>query len=238
MIRHSSSFFISLIFHITILFLLLYSWKNIPIFHKNNDEKICLKLSCVAEKKIEPIVKKTVIPKKIEPIIKKEMKKPVVKKQVIKKVEILKKKPLSVPVIKKEVPKEIEEIKERKQEVIEKKITEVVTEEIPQKENIQTRKNMAQKEYINENIQKIVKLLNENLYYPRSARKRGITGEVVLKFKLSTEARVESIKVIKSQNDILSRAAVKTIEDLSGRFPKPKEDLILEVPINYDLKRM
>lgn len=57
-----------------------------------------------------------------------------------------------------------------------------------------------------------------------------------MKFELSTEAKVNSIEIVTSENDILSRAAIKTLEDLSGKFPKPNEALVLEVPINYNLK--
>jgi protein TonB len=82
-----------------------------------------------------------------------------------------------------------------------------------------------------------VQLLQENLYYPRRARKRGIIGEVLVKFKLSMDAKVYSIEVLSSKSDILSRAAIKTIEDLSGKFPKPNKELTLNVPINYTLTR-
>ena len=86
-------------------------------------------------------------------------------------------------------------------------------------------------------IAKIVKLLQDNLYYPRSARKRGAVGEVVVKFKLLKDATVEYVEIVSSKSAILSRAAKKTIMNLSGEFPKPKEELIIKIPINYSLKR-
>ena len=48
--------------------------------------------------------------------------------------------------------------------------------------------------------------------------------------------KVYDIKIIKSKSDILSRAAMKTIMDLSGKFPKPQKRLTLHVPIGYELK--
>jgi protein TonB len=58
---------------------------------------------------------------------------------------------------------------------------------------------------------------------------------VVVKFTLQKDAQVTDIKIISSQNDILSRGARKTLENLSGEFPRPEEALTLTVPISYSL---
>jgi len=114
----------------------------------------------------------------------------------------------------------------RKQEV---KIVETPKETVPSSEEL------AQ-EYIEDNIVRIVKLLQDNLYYPRRARKRGVTGEVMVKFTIGADSKVRDVEVLKANKEILSRAAVKTIQDLSGEFPKPKEELTISVPIVYLLK--
>lgn len=243
MIKHGSSLFISLMLHTLLFFLLFYSWKNIPIFHeKENEKKLCVKLCCVMEEKIEQNLKKIDIPAQQEKIVKNE-----IKKVTPKKVANVKEKKIITPIVKdKVVPKiekveNIEKVQEVEKEFTEKENLEAFSYKVVQKEavpteEIQTKEIRVQKEYINDNIQKIVKLLSDNLYYPRSARERGIAGEVLVKFKLSTEAAATSIEIVTSHSDILSRAAIKTIEDLSGKFPKPAEELVLEVPINYNLK--
>ncbi|QOY55343.1 TonB family protein [Candidatus Sulfurimonas marisnigri] len=96
-------------------------------------------------------------------------------------------------------------------------------------------KEEVAKEYLKINTQKITQLLQENLYYPRNARKRNITGEVFIRFTLGIDSEVYDVEIVNSKNNILSRAAVKTIEDLSGKFPKPNKEIILNVPINYNL---
>jgi protein TonB len=93
----------------------------------------------------------------------------------------------------------------------------------------------AQQEYKNNNLAKIAQLLKENLYYPRRARKRGIEGEVKVSFVIHKDAQLSDIKVLSSSSDILSRAAIKTLENLSGKFPKPSQELTLTVPIGYYL---
>lgn len=92
-----------------------------------------------------------------------------------------------------------------------------------------------QEEYSEINKQKILELLRENLYYPMSARKRNITGEVKISFTLDTNAKACNIRVVESLSDVLSRAAVQTIEELSGKFPKPKTEITLTIPISYNL---
>ena len=242
MIRHSSSFLISLVFHTILFIVIIYTYKNVDFFAKKEEEKkVCVKLCCVVEK---PIVKKVVskpkvIPKKTKPkpIVKKIKPKPKPKPKP-KKVEIVKKVPVVVPIIEEKIvevikePLKIEEPKPMMEEIVEVQ-TEV--EEV-QIEDSKTKELRLEKEYLDENIKKIITLLRDNLYYPRSARKRGVTGEVMVKFKLSVDATARDVEIISSPSDILSRAAKRTIEELSGEFPKPTEELILHVPISYSLK--
>lgn len=93
-----------------------------------------------------------------------------------------------------------------------------------------------EEEYLEEHLQKIVTLLQKNLYYPRMARERAIVGEVVVRFLIQENGEVQDIEIISSKSEVLSKAAMKTIESLSGIFPKPKENLLLQLPINYSLK--
>ena len=95
---------------------------------------------------------------------------------------------------------------------------------------------IQQKEYINDNLVKISQLLSDNLYYPRRARKRGVVGEVVVKFNILQDGSVNAVKVISSNSEILSKAATKTIKNLSGEFPKPNQKLTIQIPIEYNLK--
>ena len=194
------------------------------------DEQICLKLECIVPEHKEHVEEKPKLKKYIPPKVKPKIQKPKVKKVVKEVIPKL----LTVPVIKEEI-KPIEEPQELYVEPIKEEVVEV-EEFIPMQS--QEEKAMAQEQqYMDEHIKKIVRLLSENLYYPRSARKRGIVGEVVVKFSLALDATVSSVEIISSKSEILSRAAIKTIEDLSGDFPKPHEELILHVPIKYKLKK-
>jgi len=223
-IRHTNSFLFSILFHTFLAVLIFFSWKNISSKqNKSESKKVLVKLCCVAEKKPTP---------KIAPIPKPEVKqKP-------------KPKPKPKPIIKKRKIKPIKKIKPQpkpKKVQIQKEITKtqpaiVVDSPIEIKQDKDAKQKQITKDYLEKNIIKIRQLISDNLYYPRSARKRGKVGEVIVKFKLLKDGTVKYIEVVSSKSDILSRAAKKTIQNLSGEFPKPKEDLVIKVPIAYKLK--
>lgn len=241
MIRHSKYFFISILIHITLLFLVLYTWKNYPrTIIEKCETRLCIELQNIhTEKKVKKKIQKE---KKV--INKKEKK---VKKIVKKEPEKIKKKVTRI------VEKKVIEV--QKEEIVVKEVAVIVSEEkvidiIKPKKKIFVKKidkapikkeqvifiKSAKDEYIEVNIQKIRTLISENLYYPRRARKKYITGDVVVKFLLDTDASVSHVEVEKSKSDILSRAAIQTIQDLSGKFPKPKQKITLHLPISYSLR--
>lgn len=232
MIRHSSSFFISLFIHALLLLLLLFTWQNYSVLNQTQDNKICLKLCSVELKKetsqntqtiIEPEIKKILEPKPIQKPKKEEIKKLPIK-AVEEKQEVIKE------VVKESIPP----TQYTKDISVNENMFQKNLQELPKNDPINEQKKLSD-EYIKVNTQKISQLLQENLYYPLSARKRNITGQVKVKFTLKTNAQAINIKVLESSSDILSRSAIKTIEDLSEKFPKPKEEIELVVNIDYNL---
>jgi len=90
--------------------------------------------------------------------------------------------------------------------------------------------------YMNEHLAVIARLLRENLYYPKLARKRHLEGEVLAAFTLLADGTIREVTVKKHAREILDRAAVRTIESLSGLMPHPQSPLTIEVPIRFVLK--
>ncbi|MFA5454668.1 MAG: TonB family protein [Sulfurimonas sp.] len=234
MIRHSNSLLISIFIHAILLLTLFFAWKSYFEVKKEEEKKICLKLCSVepikeiTEKKEIQEVKVVAKEKQKEPKEPKAPKKALKEKQ--KKIEITGEvkeiKDAIVEIIKGEL---IAEIVPKKLSKIEKPIVE------QKADDAKLMQEVPQDEHMEINKQKISQLLKENLYYPMSARKRNITGLVKVSFTLGVDAKVYNIKIVESENDILSRAAIKTIEDLSTKFPKPTKELTLSVPINYNL---
>ena len=221
MIRHSSSFFVSLLVHTLLVVALFFTYKYVSAaFNHTKKEKIvCIDLQCLVPHKEKVLPK--ILPQKI---IKAKPKPKPLKKKVLK--PKLQKVPDVVIVQEKVVEEIVEEVE----------VEELIQESEELNAVVQEEKISPQKAYIDENINQIIALLEEHLYYPRRARKRGIQGDVLVRFKLSIEAQVSEIEVVSSSHDILSRGAVETIESLSGKFPHPKEELIISVPIPYRLK--
>ena len=187
--------------------------------------------------------KKVVTPKKVKTPPKKVVKKRVVKKKVLKKPV----KQKVVPVIKAPVVESIiEEPVLVVEEIVEPQAKEVVvtpTEPatlspaaIEEVQEAPTAESTPEDLYIKAHISEIMALLRKNLYYPRMARKRHMEGKVVVNFTLMKDGSIKNIVIVSAERDLLGRAAVTTIERLEGKFPKPSEELLLDVPIMYRLK--
>lgn len=238
MIRYSRSFFISLALHTLSFGLLFALLKEITLQEEKSEERVCLKLQEIQEpKEIIPKIqepKKTEIPPEIKP-----QKTEPLKQIVQKKAEVAKVKPIEERVVK-ETLTETQKIQEEaflksnfsSQESSITKTAEQTTP--PSSEKIQTKD--ASQEYIELNTDLISKLIQENLSYPMSARRQGITGVVLIRFNLNSDATISTIVVKESNSEILSRAAVKTIEELSQKLPKPSKDITLTIPIEYKLR--
>lgn len=70
--------------------------------------------------------------------------------------------------------------------------------------------------------------------YPRMARRRGIEGEVRLRFRISPTGEVESVEILKSSGyALLDSASIRTIYRAA---PLPYVDGWLEVPLAFVLK--
>lgn len=241
MLNHSKSLFLSLFVHALIVLSLfvLYKYVSTSIKPTEKETKICVHLKYLKQKVTAE--QKTAIHKKIIPKQTKVRKVKPLHKKVVKKIVKVKKAPVKKPeVVQEKIPMK-QKIKEKEAESIEKiamptnqksqreKKTKIVQNEIFEK------KISDKEQYIKENLTKISNLIKENLYYPRTARKRGIEGSVTVRFILHKDATVTQITTISSNSGILTRAAIKTIAELSGKFPKPSSELTLSVPIKYSL---
>jgi len=232
--RHAPSFLVSVFVHLFFVALIFATYKYVvKIGDTKKEKRVCISLSCVkVEKTLESKIEKKKVLNQEKKVKKKETKKEIkknsIKKKIVKEKEVFKTVPVKKNISKPASPPPPQTI------------TEPITQEIKPQKNVVPKIKVFEKtneeKYIDENLQKIVQILSENLYYPRSARKRGIEGVVKIRFVLEKDASTQNIEVLSSKSDILSRAAVKTIEDLSGELPKPNAKITLHVPIEYKLR--
>jgi len=221
--RHTPSFFVSVLVHAFLAVLVFGTYKYVvKIGTIKKEERVCVQLNCLSTKQKQ---EKKELDSKAHKVKKKQKQK---KQQKKKKIP-------PTPKIKPQVKPPIKQ-EEKTKTISMEEPTQVLVDTKPVDIEIQTNTKTKEEVYKEHHLEKIIELLSENLYYPRSARKRGIEGVVEISFVLDTDANTKEIQIISSQSDILSRAAIKTIHNLSGAFPKPKEDLRLHIPIAYKLK--
>ena len=243
MIRNGRALFISLVIHGSLAAAAIFAMYSFSKKEKPGQEaKICISLKQYAQ----PVAKAPVIekpkeqpkPKPVEKKVKQVKKpEPVKPKKVVKKVV-----PEPAPIVlpeEKVIEETAEEVAEVAEETVEQATQEVestVTAAAKEVSEEVVPVMSAGDAYLQEHLAVIAALLRENLYYPRIARKRGITGEVVVAFELQSNGEALDVNVKSGQHAILNKAAVKTIERLSGRFPKPEQPITLHVPIRYELQ--
>lgn len=59
----------------------------------------------------------------------------------------------------------------------------------------------------------------ENLVYPAKAKKKGLSGEVYVRFTIDTKGDSKDIEVVKSSNDIFNKAAMNVFKDMPAWNP-------------------
>lgn len=233
--RYINSFLITLSFYVLFGFSIYYFYSNnkIEIVEEPKlSQTISLKyielkpeVNDIVE---EEIVKKEIQEEKIiekeKPIIEEkiaEIKKPIIKKEIKQKVE------------KKQIEKTIEVNKKLEDTSIKPIKNEVVKEQTIQKD-IQIAKVDEKKDYLNKHLLEIRNLINENIHYPKRAKKLSIEGIVIVKFKINENGTVENITILEG-HEFLQNATIQAIEEASKSFPKTNGSIEIQIPIEFKL---
>lgn len=248
MIRNGRAFLLSFTIHGIVAALAIVALEAVTKERPGEEAKLCISLSQYTAPVAKAPIPKPQPQKKSEP-----------KPEPLKKIEPPKPKPKveetrvvdePAPVVAKAEPKKVEpELLEPEpvtEEVIEEAVEEIVEEEVmtevasseaaEEVAPVPVSAKSAGDQYMQQHLAIISELLKKHLYYPRIARKRGITGEVVVAFELLSSGEAVHIDVKSGDRTILNEAAITTIERLSGRFPKPSAPITLHVPIRYELQ--
>jgi protein TonB len=243
MIRNGRALFISFIIHGGIAVAAIVALQSFTQEKPGEEARMCISLTQYRE----PVAQAPAPQPKPVPVVKPEPVKKVKPKPEPKKIEPEKPKHVEktvteapAPVVAQAEPEPIEAVAEPepKEEVVENvEEVETVAVQEAEVEAVEPVPAMSAGErYLQAHIAIISELLQKHLYYPRIARKRGITGEVIVAFELLKNGEAVRIDIEAGKSTILNKAAIKTIERLSGRFPKPNEPIVLHVPINYTLQ--
>lgn len=211
----------------------IYSNSQIWQEKENGDQMITIQLSAFAPPSKDPISKKLEQPKHHKP-----------RKHHPKRHEIEappKPKPSPLQAVEKpqievaeEMPQPEKEVKEEIQEA--KTATTIQSNpEAQAQENIKIVRYSDGVE--NELFQAVRRELQKRLIYPPLARQRGYEGEVLVQFLLDISGSISQLQIIKrSPYSLLDKAAIKTVKRACKHFPKPNENMYIEIPIVYNLE--
>lgn len=245
MIRSPQAFFISLLFHGLLFLTVIYTFVPKPVSVSASEAVYCtISLAQVVPALSKPVVvpeskpPQEVKPKKVTPP------KPV--ERVKPPEPVPTPKPLPERVVEVSKPEPVPAAEPETEAVAEEESVEEAVEPQPEASAVaaegsvpmQTAVPAAQsrQDYLDAHLARIAALLQKHLYYPRMARKRHIEGEVMVSFTLECDGSVRNLMLKKRARPILDRAALKTVESVSGKFPHPKNALTLEIPIRFVLR--
>ena len=87
-------------------------------------------------------------------------------------------------------------------------------------------------------LQKVSEILQKNKRYPTRARRKNITGKVIINFKINQKGEPFDIELGTKAHGLLIKAAERMLN--RSNFPKPpsgwRTDFQISVPINFNLK--
>lgn len=219
--RYLNAFVLALLLYssgIAAFFYVVPSLKEVQIKPTN---KIALNsISVVQQKAIKKQVKpKPKINKPIKKTVKKRLVKPIKRPKMIKPKKVIVHKKIPKTIIKKEETKKI------------------VHKEAPKEQQKLVRKSMPKpykKIYEQENLSRIIALIQKSMVYPKRAKRFNVQGEVMIEFVLKINGEISKINAIRGHR-LLKKSAIRAIKEASKDFPKVKKTLKLRVPILYKL---
>ncbi|WP_428737990.1 TonB family protein [Sulfurimonas sp.] len=236
------AFGISLILHLLLLVLIIYTIDEHFSFEKKQSKKVQTStVISLASYTITPeaLPQKTKVVqqhKKVEPkkAVKHETKKIKEVKKVIKEPNIVK--PIQ--------EKTLQET-QQKQAVVEP--LEAFTPQIPHTEQkdkplINKKELASQNSPLSEQklsqLALIRSLIQSALRYPTIAKKLRLEGVVVVSFSLSTSGKVSNLQLVQSSSSsVLDKRALQTVSSLDGEFPQLDKKVDLKIPIAFSLQQ-
>ncbi len=258
--QHAKPLVLSIVIHLLIVVILFFLYITIQKTCKQNDhresKKVCINLATLIPNntivKQSPSLEHTAVERKKDTLQKHSLEKipkPVRKK--IKTKKVYKKKLHKKKLHKKKIATVVQKQKKDqpkydlkpKQVDHDKKVAlpsdvppSQITSKAVQKTVLKTVPHYTENMYKKKYLAQLYTMVKNNLYYPRKARKRGLQGDVIVRFLLKKNGEISRIEVVRSSYQILSRSAVKTLHSLDKKLPKPQEDITIKLPITYSLE--
>lgn len=242
--RQTRSFLITLTLYLSVAGFILYELSDTDYSDKKSPDAHAARVCISVISKAPPV--QTQPPKEQKKVVKKKV---VKKREVVKKVEkeitkvVKKEKLVEEParevvekVVQEEVPEVVEEPVEM-QELAESEEEQTETLETSTPASDKAAVANVQKEFDSELMQAkrdmfmatLTKEINKNKTYPKSARRRGIEGNVEISFEICSNGNVDNITVISGKETFKKSA----IEAIAKSFPIEVEKTLFDFPHKF-----
>ena len=98
-------------------------------------------------------------------------------------------------------------------------------------------KSQSQEIYLREKLSVISSIVQKHITYPPLARRMGWKGRMIVTFTLHPDGRLEELRVEKSSGyELLDKNALDTVKRVAHLFPTPPVEVVVKLPINYELE--
>ncbi len=232
--RYTYSFFLTILLYVSVAgATLLFLKESFATPSKRSQHRICISLNeVVIQKETKPTQTMSASKPKKQKTSPKEQKKPHKTKKIqTKKIEP-KKKPKPKKPLKKRAPKKTPQKKSQKESKEQQKTptkAPIKPQANPINKPVQTKKSPCTKKIAPKKstsldkatlqkqqrfIQKLIQAINENKYYPRRAQRRGIEGDVKVRFTILQNGAISNITILESKA-IFQDATIEAIEAIS-----------------------
>jgi periplasmic protein TonB len=92
------------------------------------------------------------------------------------------------------------------------------------------------KRYLSQHFDYIKSIIQQNIRYPKRARRMGYQGKVIVSFIIRKDGNAEDIKVATSSGfQVLDDNVVGTVKAVTP-FPRPPVEAVVQVPVSYRLE--
>lgn len=230
--RYLFSFIITILVYLLIFAIYIYNndLANKSVVNLKKENKIAFKV-INEPKKLNKVLKKQDIKKTIQ---KKVIKKKIIKKKIIKK-RIIKK-------IEKNVEKETAKIVKSKVKNIISNKKEVLLKKELEKKNILPKLDNPKEKILEklrvDYLNLVKRTINSNKSFPKSAKRRGLQGEVKIKFDVSKKGKLLSFHILNGNSSFFKASSKALKKSFPILRPKEIQKKILHLSINlkYILK--
>ena len=88
-------------------------------------------------------------------------------------------------------------------------------------------------------MEKLSVYLAKQIKYPEECRKNGISGTILVQFKITSKGKIKKVKAIIGIDPLLDKEAIRVVKSMPDWIPAEdkgkKVDMMYQIPIRFQL---